>query len=83
MQDRFDFGLYASYEEHRHFGIMPEAGVIIPIGDRLWSLLGSTNHSYALGTRNYRASSYLGINVGAVFENRPQRTFQFFISLKS
>ena len=33
---------------------------------RGWSLLGSVKYHYAFGTKDYRATSYLGINAGFV-----------------
>ena len=64
ITDRFDFGLYSFYDDHWHFGLVPEAGVMIPVGKTLWYILGSVTYNYAFGTKNYGASSYLGIDVG-------------------
>jgi len=69
IQDRFDFGLYTFYEDHWHFGLVPEAGVMFPLGSSPWNLLGNVTYNYAFGTKNYRASSYVAFNVGFAFEN--------------
>ena len=69
IQDRYNFGIFAFYEDHWHFGLAPELGVMLPVGASLWNLLGSVTYNYGFGTSNYEAVSYLGINVGFAFEN--------------
>jgi hypothetical protein len=69
ITDRLNFGLFSFYNYHWHFGLVPEAGVVIPVGGSLWNILGSVTYNYAFGTSDYGASSYLGVNVGFALEN--------------
>jgi hypothetical protein len=69
IQDRYDFGLYSFYEDHWHFGLVPEAGVVIPVGGSFWNLMGSVTYNYAFKTNDYEASSYMGIQVGFAIGN--------------
>lgn len=68
MQERYEYGIFYFYEDHWHFGLVPEAGVIFPVGSNLWNLLGSVTYNYAFGTNDYEAVSYLGIQVGLAME---------------
>jgi len=64
IKERFDFGLQTFYDNHWHFGLVPEAGVMLPLGGSSWDLLGNVTYNYAFSTKNYNSISYVGINIG-------------------
>ena len=69
IKERFSFGTAQFYDNHWHFGLVPEAGVMLPLGGSLWNLLGNVTYNYAFGTSNSDSISYVGFNVGFAFEN--------------
>ncbi len=69
IQERFDFGLNIFYDNHWHFGLVPEAGLLLPLGGSPWNLLGNVTYNYAFGTKNNNSVSYVGFNVGFALEN--------------
>ena len=68
IRERLDFGLYKFYDSYWLFGLVPEVGVMVPLGGSPWNLLGNATYNYAFGTKNYSSTTYVGFNVGFAFE---------------
>lgn len=68
MQERFDFGIHSFYSSHWHFGLVPEVGLMIPVGWRS-SIVGNVRYNYAFKTSDEPAYSYWGFNVGIASYN--------------
>ena len=69
VQRRYDFGLARFYDNSWHFGLVPEAGIMLPLGASPWMLLGNVTYNYAFQTKDTSSLSYVGFNIGFAFEN--------------
>jgi hypothetical protein len=68
MNERFDFGIHSYYSSHWHFGVVPEAGLMIPVGYRS-NIVGNVRYNYAFKTSDEPTYSYWGFNVGIAAYN--------------
>jgi hypothetical protein len=59
---RFDFGIYSFYEDFFQFGVIPEAGILIPIS-RI-NLIANVRYHYAFATSSADPFSHFSFNVG-------------------
>jgi hypothetical protein len=62
---RFDIGVFSVKEDHFHFGLMPEAGIMIPIAET--HVFASFRYHYIWGSSGSIDYSYMGINLGFLF----------------
>jgi len=65
-EERLEIGLVALTADAWHFGLAPEAGLIVPIGWRARALL-QARYNWALKANNIE-HTYWGFNVGFVFQ---------------
>jgi hypothetical protein len=59
---RFDFGIYSFYEDYFQFGLIPEAGILLPLS-RI-NLIGCVRYHYAFKTSDTGAFSHVSFNIG-------------------
>jgi hypothetical protein len=59
---RFDFGAYSFYEDFFQFGLIPEAGVLVPLS-RI-NLIANVKYHYAFATADANAFSHFSFNIG-------------------
>jgi hypothetical protein len=73
---RLDLGVYRIDNDNWHFGLAPEAGVIIPVGDENTGIYVGARYNYAfdsgtaLGGSENNFYSYYEINIGFSFSSR-------------
>ena len=74
ISQKFDIGVFEFDKGNWHFGLAPEAGVLLPVGDTFsdtFLLLGiKYNYAFAAGESlagESRSYSFWGFNVGVVF----------------
>jgi len=58
-------GVYADGDTNAHFGLTPELGVIIPVGD--YGLMLNAKYAYAFEGGGNRDFTWLAINIGFTF----------------
>ena len=63
--ERFDIGVISVKEDHFHFGLMPEAGILIPLAET--HIFASFRWHYVWGSKGSIDYSYMGLNVGFLF----------------
>jgi hypothetical protein len=59
---RFDFGIYSFYEDFFQFGLIPEAGILIPVS-RVY-IIANVRYHYAFATADANAYSHVSFNIG-------------------
>ena len=71
IERRTDLGLYGIGDTTWHFGIAPEAGLVVPAG--LVSLFLNTRYNYAAAAGGLDSQSYWGFNIGVAWLSDPYR----------
>ena|GEM_PF-189867 len=63
IERRLDIGVYSITDKNWHFGLAPEAGLVVPF-DFQTSFYFNVKYNYALGTAGIGPYSYWGFNIG-------------------
>ncbi len=70
ITDKLSLGIFALQEDNLHFGVAPELGFLIPVGDDYIKFALKYNRAVPAGKSTIgekRGYSFMGINVGVAF----------------
>ena len=59
---RLEFGIYSFYEDYFQFGLIPEAGVLLPV--KRMNLIANVQYHYGFATADTGAFTHWSFNVG-------------------